>query len=216
MSKRSTAGFFDSYAQDFNAIYGREDTLSNRLISKIFRRSMRLRFQKTIEGCQPVEGKSVLDIGCGPGHYAVTLAVRGAANVSGIDFAPAMIELARKKAAEAGVGDICRFFVDDFMTCDFGRTFDYTILMGFMDYMSDPQKVIERALSLTTGKAFFSFPAAEGLLAWQRRRRYRDKCDLFLYRRGDIPDLFRGLAYDKISIEKISRDYFVAVDLSGE
>lgn len=213
MPKRSTAGFFDSYAGDFDAIYGRENTLSNRIISKIFRRSMRLRYQRTIEGCWPVEGKSALDIGCGPGHYAVALAQRGITEVVGIDFSSAMIELAAAKAAAAGLEDICRFITDDFMTCDFGRTFDYTILMGFMDYISDPGTVIKRALSLTVSRAFFSFPAAEGILAWQRRRRYRDKCDLFMYRCRQIPELFKGMTFTDIKIEKLSRDYFVTVDI---
>jgi len=213
MRDRSTAGFFDSYAHDFDAIYGRENTLVNRIVSKIFRRSMRLRFQRTIEGCHPVEGKSALDIGCGPGHYAVALARRGVAEVVGIDFAPAMIELAKARADQADVGHICRFITDDFMTCDFGRTFEFTILMGFMDYVSDPREVIKRALSLATTRAFFSFPAAEGILAWQRRRRYRDRCDLFMYRRREIPNLFEGLTLKKIKIEKLSRDYFVTVDI---
>ena len=212
-SRRSAAGFFDSYARDFDAIYGRESTLTNRIVSKIFRRSMRLRFQKTIEGCRPFEGKSVLDIGCGPGHYAVTLARCGMADVWGIDFAPAMIALAGEKAAGAGVGDICHFITNDFMGFHFDRVFDYTILMGFMDYISDPGAVIERALSLTSDRAFFSFPAAEGILAWQRRRRYRHKCDLYMYRRREIPELFRGLNYENIKIEKLSRDYFVTVEI---
>jgi SAM-dependent methyltransferase len=209
MSKRSTAGFFDSYAYDFDAIYGTRGTPVNRIISKLFRRSMRLRFQKTITGCLPAGGKSALDIGCGPGHYCVELARRGASTVWGIDFSGAMIELARKKSTEAGVNDVCRFYADDFLAFDFQRKFDYAILMGFMDYTPDPKAVIKRALSLTTDKAFFSFPAAEGILAWQRRRRYRKKCDLFMYRRADIPELFREMPCRRISVEKISRDFFV-------
>ena len=211
MPKRSTAGFFDSYAHDFNAIYGTEDTPWNRLVSKLFRRSMRLRFEKTIAGCRPAEGKSALDIGCGPGHYGIALARRKIAEILGIDFAPAMIELARDKAVKAGVENTCRFMTADFMTHDFNRTFDYTILMGFMDYTPEPRKVIERALSLTEGKAFFSFPAAGGFLAWQRQRRYRDRCDLFMYHRQQVEKLFKNLPIDNITIEKISRDYFVTV-----
>lgn len=211
MPKRSTADFFDSYAHDFNAIYGRQNTLSNRLINKFLRRSMRLRYRKTIEGCMPVEGKSVLDIGCGPGHYGIILAKRGMKTVWGIDFAAAMIELARQNATKAGVEDICHFIAEDFSHYSFDRTFDYTILMGYMDYVAEPEAVIERALSLTTSKAFFSFPAAGGFLAWQRRRRYRDKCDLYLYRRDKVEKLFQEQSCEKIEIEKISRDYFVTV-----
>jgi len=211
MAKRRTGDFFDTYAHDFNAIYGTDDTLFNRLVSKFLRRSMRLRFEKTIEGCQPTEDNSALDIGCGPGHYSVALGQMGMAEVLGIDFAPAMIDLANEKAIEAGVEETCRFLTADFMTHDFDRTFDYTILMGLMDYMSEPRGVIERALSLTGSRAFFSFPAAGGILAWQRKRRYRSRCDLFLYHRREIEGLFDGLPIDNFTIEKISRDYFVTV-----
>lgn len=213
MTKRGTAGFFDSYAHDFDAIYGSRNTLINRLINTVFRRSMRLRFEKTITGCSLAEGTSALDIGCGPGHYCVALADAGLQTVWGIDFAPAMIELAGRKAARADVAGACRFICGDFLTYAFGRTFDFTILMGVMDYMADPEAVIGRALSLTNVRAFFSFPAAEGLLAWQRRRRYRKRCDLFMYRRREIMPLFDKFACAGIEIEKLSRDYVVTVDM---
>ena len=70
----SVAEFFDSYASDFNAIYGNRNTLVNRVVNRYLRSSMRIRFEKTIEGCQPIEGRSVVDIGTGPGHYAIMLA----------------------------------------------------------------------------------------------------------------------------------------------
>jgi SAM-dependent methyltransferase len=215
MTKPDTADFFDAYAHDFDAIYGGADTPVNRLISRLFRKSMRLRYLKTLAGCRAGEGRTALDIGCGPGHYSVALARMGLTSVWGIDFAPAMIELARIKAESAGVGEICRFINDDFLTYDFGRTFDYAILMGFMDYISRPRVVIERALSLADRRAFFSFPAAEGILAWQRRRRYRTRCELYMYRRNEIPEIFRGLKYHGITIEKLSRDYFVTVEISA-
>ena len=45
---------------------------------------------------------AALDIGCGTGFLSLELAVRGH-RVTGIDFAPAMLELARRKAAERGL-----------------------------------------------------------------------------------------------------------------
>lgn len=212
MVKR-TAGFFDSYARDFAAIYGTENTPWNRLINHMFRKSIRLRFEKTMAGCVPTAGKTALDVGCGPGHYAVALAQRGAAGVTGIDLAPAMIELARRKAADAGVSDSCNFIIGDYLTHNFDRTFDYVILMGFMDYIADADTAISRALSLTTNKAFFSFPAAKGLLARQRRFRYRTKCPLYLYSREQLQKLFNSIPTKELTIEKIHRDYLVVVTM---
>jgi 2-polyprenyl-3-methyl-5-hydroxy-6-metoxy-1,4-benzoquinol methylase len=209
MPKQSASDFFDQYAHDFSAIYGTENTLRNRLINKFLRKSMRLRYEKTIRECSPIEGKSVLDVGCGPGHYGLMLARRGISSAYGIDFAPGMIELAKRNAADAGFQDRCNFILDDFMKYEFDRSFDYCILMGFMDYVESPRPVIEKALSLTNDKAFFSFPAAKGFLAWQRRVRYRKKCDLFMYRRNQFERLFTNLPCLRIEVNKLSRDYFV-------
>jgi ubiquinone/menaquinone biosynthesis C-methylase UbiE len=47
------------------------------------------------------EGLAALDIGCGTGFLSLELAARGY-RVTGIDFAPAMLALAKEKAAAAG------------------------------------------------------------------------------------------------------------------
>jgi ubiquinone/menaquinone biosynthesis C-methylase UbiE len=205
------SGFFDSYAGEFAAIYGTSSTPWNRLINRWFRKSMRLRFEKTIEGCAPVEGRSVLDVGCGPGHYGIALARRGAARVYGIDFAPGMIEIARKNARTAEVEDRCEFAVRDFLEMPTEETFDYAIVMGFMDYVGNPRDVIDKVLGMTGRAAFFSFPLEGGFLAWQRKLRYRRRCDLYLYPVDDLKDLFSGVGQGRVHIEKISRDAFVRV-----
>lgn len=46
------------------------------------------------------EGLEILDVGCGTGILSLELAARGH-RVTGIDFAPAMLALARQKAAQA-------------------------------------------------------------------------------------------------------------------
>jgi 2-polyprenyl-3-methyl-5-hydroxy-6-metoxy-1,4-benzoquinol methylase len=135
------------------------------LINKFFRRSIYIRYQLAIEGCQPVEGRTVYDIGCGPGHYAISLARMGAQFVLGIDFAKNMIEIAKERAKFYGVEGRCKFVVADFFTYEPEEKFDYSILTGFMDYMPEPQKVIDKVVEFTRRKAFFSFPADGGLLA---------------------------------------------------
>ena len=54
-----------------------------------------------------LDGRKVLDAGCGPGAYAVAL-LDGGAEVVGIDAAPTMITLARNRA-----GNRARFHVAD-------------------------------------------------------------------------------------------------------
>ena len=203
------AAFFDRYAADFDSIYGTSDGLVNGVVNRLFRRSMKLRFIKTLEACQPVEGLDVLDIGCGPGHYSVALARMGARSVLGVDFAEGMLDIARRRATDAGVAEVCHFEQADFFVHDFHRIFDYVVVMGFMDYVEDAAAAVRRILDLTGRTALFSFPAAGGLLGWQRQWRYRNRCALFLYRPESIERLFAGISGVSVTIEKIDRDFFV-------
>jgi 2-polyprenyl-3-methyl-5-hydroxy-6-metoxy-1,4-benzoquinol methylase len=215
MSVSRTQGFFHAYANDFDAIYSNRRGLINDVINNVFRRSMKLRFLKTLEGCNPVDGRTVLDVGCGPGHYSITLAQRGADRVIGIDFAEGMLTLASQHAAKAGVGERCDFRVADFATFTAPERFDYVILMGFMDYMADARGIIEKVVSLTKSKAFFSFPVAGGILGWQRKLRYRNRCDLFLYTRCQLDQLFASFPGTRTTIERIDRDFFVTLAVQG-
>lgn len=208
MAERGTDDFFHGYAQGFDAIYGNQNTWLNRLINQYFRRSMRLRFDRTVAGCSPLAGKSVVDIGCGPGHYSIALARGGAAHVHAVDFAPGMLEVTRKNADAAGVLDRLSIEQADIFTYTFPHTYDYAVVMGFMDYMKDPAPIIHKILAVTRGAAFFSFPMAGGFLAWQRQQRYRFKCPLYLYSLEQVLTLFdaTGIPYDLVQLD---RDFFV-------
>ena len=80
---------FEVTAARFASIYA-----SPRLIDRLFRGDMYERFRRTPEECDPLDGKSVLDIGCGSGQYATALAHRGAGEVVGVDLAQNMLDIA--------------------------------------------------------------------------------------------------------------------------
>jgi ubiquinone/menaquinone biosynthesis C-methylase UbiE len=206
-----TSEFFDRYAVDFDSIYGNDNRTFERVINRLFRRAMVVRYQKTMAGCQPVAGRTVVDIGCGSGHYSVALARAGAANVLGLDFAPGMLKIAQESAKRFGVEQRCVFALGDFLTYPISEPFDYAIVMGFMDYVSDPRPVIDRVFAITRRRAFFSFPKEGGPLAWQRKLRYRSRCDLFLYREDRIRNLFLPIGAPFL-IESIGRDFFVTLE----
>jgi len=216
MSSDRTQVFFHQYANDFDAIYSNRGGLFNSVVNGLFRKSMKLRYLKTIEGCQPIQGKTVLDVGCGPGHYAITLAQRGAAHVLGIDFAEGMLQVAAEHARASGVDRCCEFRQADFLQFRAPEPFDYVILMGFMDYMPEPRPIIEKALSLTRNKALFSFPVAGGLLAWQRKLRYRSRCELYMYTRDQLEKTFASFGGIHASIEPIARDFFVTASVTPQ
>ncbi len=213
MTKRSVADFFNTYAEKFDTLGGGRAPFHSSLFNRIFRRSMQLRFDKTLTACMPLEGRTVLDIGCGPGHYSIALARLGAGKVVGLDFAENMLSLAARHAAEAGVTPRCEFLKADFMEYPISEPFDYAVAMGFMDYISQPEPMVARILSVTHRKALFSFPSDCGFLAWQRKLRYRHRCDLFMYQRDQIERLFSTQTRARIEIEDLGRDFFVTAHI---
>lgn len=209
---RSASQFFDGYAHDFDAIYGGRRGPIGRSLDGIFRKSMRLRFERTLQGCRPVAGKTVLDIGCGPGHYGVALAAEGAAHVVMLDPAEEMIGIARDRVRDAGVEDRCELVHSSFEEYEPSERFDFCILMGLMDYIADARSCVQHALAASRGRAFFSFPSATGVLAAFRRYRYRNRTPLYMYRESELLALFEGIAGVQFSLERLARDFFVQVE----
>lgn len=204
-------------ARYFNSVAGRfpfagdSAGVLRRALNAIFRRSLHLRFDRVLALCTPIEGRSVLDIGCGTGAFACHLASGGARHVLGIDFAPEMIRLAQERAVETGLGRQCQFIVMDFMELGTTERFDFVTAMGVMDYIADPPPFVAKALMLADRSAVFSFPKRRGFLAWQRRMRYVRRCPLFMYSRGDLEALFAQAAPDMWEIESLARDWLVTV-----
>jgi SAM-dependent methyltransferase len=63
--------------------------------------AMRARVHRTVAAFAPAGGR-LLDLGCGPGSDAVDLALKGY-RVTAIDWSPAMVGQARRRAVDAGV-----------------------------------------------------------------------------------------------------------------
>ncbi len=213
---KDTKQFFDKYAYDFDALYRVPKNILNYIINPIFRKSMRLRFEKTMEYTYPIQGKTVFDIGCGPGHYAIALSKAGAEKVVGVDFAAEMISIAIRKSKTENVFHKCEFIVADVFNFHTNVKFNYSISMGFMDYISDPVKLINKVITLTEDKILLSFPREGGILAAQRKLRYKKRCPLYMYKEKDLIDLFSKFEPLDYKIEKISRDFFVTLFLKKD
>lgn len=69
-------------------------------------------------------GMRLLDVGCGPGRHAVSLAGRGL-DVVGVDISPDFVRLARRRAAEAGAR--VSFFEGDAENLPFEDEFDAVV-----------------------------------------------------------------------------------------
>ena len=205
--------FWDSYASDFDAIYGTKNSLINNAINKLFRKSMKMRFEKTMF-LIPEDKVSVIDIGCGPGHYCFSLAQNSQREILGIDFSEKMIQLATFHAKELGIEKKLEFKVVNFLEFEPDKKFDCSIMMGFIEYFEYPELVIKKALAITNRKILISFPVDGGLLAFQRKLRYKRRCFLRLFSYEDIKRLLEGLNISSFTIEKIQRDFFVTINLN--
>lgn len=60
-----------------------------------------------------IEGKKVVDLGCGTGIFAIGAALLGAREVIGVDVDPEVIEIAKVQASKIGVDSITEFILED-------------------------------------------------------------------------------------------------------
>jgi ubiquinone/menaquinone biosynthesis C-methylase UbiE len=88
-----------------------------------------------------LQGKKVLEIGCGRGDFAIWLASRHPqAEVTGVDFSEVAIEIAQGRAAERR--SRARFQVEDSEAMSFDDcSFDYVISCECMEHVLHPQKM---------------------------------------------------------------------------
>lgn len=78
----------------------------------------------------------VLDIGCGWGGMALTLAQDYGARVTGITLSEEQLGVARQRAADAGLSDRCHFELIDYRRVD--RQFDRIVSVGMFEHVGLP------------------------------------------------------------------------------
>lgn len=94
-----------------------------------------------------VDGKRVLDVGCGGGKNSVILALLGA-RVTGLDISPRSIALAEKRAALNGVADRVSFICGPVERANFPpRSFDVIWCDGFLHHVRDDLAAVLASLN---------------------------------------------------------------------
>lgn len=105
-----------------------------------------------------LKGKLVLDVGCGGGILAESMA-RRAAQVTGIDLAAKPLGVARLHALEMGVENVeYREIATEALAAEQPGTFDVVTCMEMLEHVPDPSAVVRACATLAKpgGWVFFS------------------------------------------------------------
>jgi 2-polyprenyl-6-hydroxyphenyl methylase/3-demethylubiquinone-9 3-methyltransferase len=104
-----------------------------------------------------LSGKRVLDVGCGGGILAESMAARGA-DVTGIDVGEAPLEVARLHLLESGLQVDYRQSTAEALADAEPSTFDIVTCMEMLEHVPDPASVVAacRRLVRPGGQVFFS------------------------------------------------------------
>jgi SAM-dependent methyltransferase len=81
-----------------------------------------------------LEGRTVLDLACGEGHYTRRIKQAGAARVFGVDISPEMIKLAEESEEKGPLG--CQYSVGNAANLSLGERFDFVVGVYLLNYAS--------------------------------------------------------------------------------
>ena len=202
---------FERDAQRFDAIYEEEKKSAfARFVDKYVRGVVVERLH-LVRALAPARGEwSVLDVGCGPGRFAVDLAARGAARVLGVDISKEMLDLARRAAASRKVEAKCEFVVSSFRDLQVKETFDMSLGIGYFDYLENPIEDLQKMAQVTRGHLIASFPKRYEWRVPVRKVRFMLTGGFVrFYSKAEILQLFStmGVPADRLYLIDLGRDY---------
>ena len=111
-----------------------------------------------IDSLAPLNGRHVLDVGCGGGILADAMARKGA-TVLGIDLAPKSLKVAQLHALEAGTNGVeYREVSAETLATEQPATFDVVTCMEMLENVPDPASIVDACAKLVKpgGWVFFS------------------------------------------------------------
>ncbi|TET64688.1 methyltransferase domain-containing protein [Candidatus Aerophobetes bacterium] len=136
----------------------------------------------------PKKGETLLDIGCGTGHFSFWFHDLGL-KVTGIDISLNMLGVAvdRLKHEEIKLvrGDAHSLPFQD-------KSFDLTVMITTLEFLREPRKAVEEAFRVSKSKVFLGVLSRWSILSLRRR----------------LKTLFRGSIYQKAkfySIRELTR-----------
>lgn len=104
-----------------------------------------------------LEGRRVLDVGCGGGILTESMAQRGA-HVTGIDLAEGPLAVARLHQAESGTSVDYRSASAEDFAAEHPQEFDVVTCLEMLEHVPDPDAIVNACATLVRpgGEVFFS------------------------------------------------------------
>lgn len=204
---RQIAQYWDQIAPQFDTIYSGKKSALARGLDHWLRRDMYERFNWVMRQAGDVNNLTVCDVGCGSGRFVSPLAQRGA-DVTGLDFAPQMLDLARELVSKDGVADRCKFVLSDVLDWKTDEKFDLVIAIGFWDYVADPLGRLQVIRTITRGRFLSAWPRAGTLRAAVRKQRLKMVgCPVYFWTHDQVEDYLRRAGF-KLTTSEIYGQLF--------
>lgn len=212
--EKKAAVFFDRFSADFDTLYDYQRGAVMRWLDNKFRNGIYERFVKTFEVLGNLEGKTVLDIGCGSGPYIKEALERNAKFVTGLDPASGMLKISAQRLNNEAFKK--RFTLIEGLFPDTKvQEHDFAIVMGVFDYVDNKEAFLSQLNRVVKGKVVASFPSKHWFRTPLRKFRYKLRnCPLWFYDESQIRDLARKSDFSGADISKIrgaGQDYVVVL-----
>lgn len=141
---------------DFYVKYTNKGKLNSTLTEK---------YKSLIEKHVSLEGKSVLDIGCGDGRLAIYLS-EFVNNWNGIDISPDAINIARENIENLNLEDKVAFELGSFLDIPFNKKFDIILSSNSLHFEDNKSEAFENISKFLNDEGYVIFfeptPSANG------------------------------------------------------
>ena len=157
-----------------------------------------LRLMEMLEDVTEVR-PTLLELGCGTGVASVRLAQQGARHVTGIDLSPASVDIAVRRAAEAGLDQTrVRFVVGDAASIQLERH-DWVLLDRVICCYPSAEDLLANAAGAAGDRLAFAVPESRGWRGYLNRVGWgAENLGKAVLRRPTCP----GLVHDVDAIER--------------
>lgn len=195
---------FNRHAADFDRLYDpRRQSPWQRWLNRHFRRDIADRYILALEHVRKSGAGSVLDVGCGPGHYLAALAKIGVPRLVGVDLSGEMIALAQKNPDVCSIPRV-ELIQANYFEWEPGERFDVILALGFFDYVAEPLSLLRKMRFEAKHSVFASFPSRHWFrtpFRWTRRR-LQGTC-VYFYSETQIRELALEAGFGDVNVSRV-------------